>query len=358
MSAKILQIAIFSLCLSPTFAQEKTENPSLLTTDKKPLIENKGRKKGLLGTISQNFDIQTGSGKKIFTEDGKLNKKDLLPSASIGAGGNLAGMSKSGELTTTDLGLKAPAKINKKGSSTEKNSHKKTFNGREYEDIGVMRQVFSTGSGDRAITHEFYVLKNDEEEPSKYVRDIYWYDYRGNRITNAVQKETDNVQIMHGPYHRYVGDELVEEGFYYLGAKHGRWLRYGKELDGDWALADRQDWDKGYAKGSQVSYYDTEKTKIKEVIPMTNGKVSGEYWAFFDSGLMAEEGRFQDSVKVGRWKEYHKFGRGGRTKKITQHAKDKYEDFEPYVVTEYDSNGKVIYDNKTAKKEEESENND
>ncbi len=359
MSAFIFRISWLTLvvCLfgeSVLLAQQKIDS-TLFSTGKKPLTDPKAKKKGLLGTLSENFDLSNG-GKALVDENGKLNKKAVLPTANIGANASAGGQSKSTDLNTTtlpDLGLKLIKDRKTRGNvNTPK---KKTFNGKDYEDYAVYRQTMQLGSGDRATVSEFYVLKGDEEI-SKYVRDIYWFDARGNRITNAVIKETDNPQIMHGPYKKYVGDELVEEGFYYLGTKHGRWEKYSKEQDGDYALTDKTRWSKGFLADSKISYYDEAKTKIKEVIPVNYGKVSGEYWAFFDTGLMAEEGRFEDSIKIGRWREYHKFGRGGRTKKVTQYGKTKYDETEAIVLTEYDNTGKIIYDSKTAKKEEEDNN--
>jgi hypothetical protein len=41
---------------------------------------------------------------------------------------------------------------------------------------------------------------------------------------------------MHGPYKEYRGEILVEEGHYYLGTKHGRWVTY----DGNMTYFQRQ----------------------------------------------------------------------------------------------------------------------
>ena len=32
--------------------------------------------------------------------------------------------------------------------------------------------------------------------------------------------------MMHGPYKKRVGDQIIEEGIFYYGLKHDRWLRY------------------------------------------------------------------------------------------------------------------------------------
>jgi antitoxin component YwqK of YwqJK toxin-antitoxin module len=71
----------------------------------------------------------------------------------------------------------------------------------------------------------------------------------------------------------------------------------------------------GFPAESHFSYYDKEQKKLKEVIPVKFGKVTGEYRAFYDGGQLKEEGKFEDSIKVGRWREYHQFGAMGRLKK-------------------------------------------
>jgi hypothetical protein len=363
MIAKYILLAS-SLCLYGRGVMAQQAIDTTFTTDRKPTTDARAKKKGILSTLSENFNVQN-NGKQIINNDGKINTKAFMPTASIGASGSAAGKSQNIGLNTekmpdlkqtSELGVKVGRNALRKAknalSGNENTTKKAPFNGKTYEGLNVSRQVAQVGSGDRGTVYEFYVLR-DDEDPSTYVRDIYWYDARGNRISSSARKETDNVQIMHGPYKKYVNEDLVEEGFYYAGAKHGRWEKYGKDFDGDWALVDKTYWNKGFPADSKISYYDASETKIKEVIPMHYGKVTGDYWAFFETGLLAEEGRFDDSTKIGRWKEYHKFGKGGRTKKVMQYGKDKYDTLEPYIITEYDNTGKVLYDNKTAKKEEE-----
>ena len=36
----------------------------------------------------------------------------------------------------------------------------------------------------------------------------------------------DDAVMMHGPYKKRVGDQIIEEGIFYYGLKHDRWLRY------------------------------------------------------------------------------------------------------------------------------------
>ena len=50
-----------------------------------------------------------------------------------------------------------------------------------------------------------------------------------------------------------------------------------------------------------------------------------------------------DSVKVGRWREYHEFGSGGRLKKEWRFGKDKFDPTEPMLIQERDQQSKVIF---------------
>lgn len=305
--------------------------PDLLTTDKKPQTDARAKKKGFLGSVSEKLDINR-NGKKVLTDDGKLNN-EAVP----------------------DLGLKAQKALEERKASTNSKANRVIKN--EFEGMPVVRVVTNFGSGDRETVEEFYVLR-DYQDPSLYLKTYTWYDSKLQRRSTSVIKDKEKARLLHGPYHRYVGDELVEEGFYFMGGKHGRWETYGKDVfDTDYVLKDKQKWNKGFPAEATITYYDANKTKIKEVVPKMFGKVSGEYFAFYETGLLEAEGKFDDSLKVGRWREYHKFGSGGRLKKEIQYGKDKYEEFEPFTLREYDNKGKLIFENKEKKKvEEEAEN--
>lgn len=306
--------------------------PELLTTNKKPQTDARAKKKGFLGSVSEKLDVNR-NGKNVLTEDGKLNS-EAMP----------------------DLGLKAQKAIEERKASASNNKANKVIKN-EFEGVAVTRVVTNFGAGDRETVEEFYVVR-DYQDPSPYFKTYTWYDSKLQRRSTSVIKDKEKSRLLHGPYHRYVGDELVEEGFYYLGGKHSRWEAYGKDVfDTDYVLKDKQKWERGFPAEASITYYDAAKTKIKEVIPRMFGKVSGEYFAFYETGLLEAEGKFDDSLKVGRWREYHKFGSGGRLKKEIQFGKDKFEEFEPYTLREYDNKGKLLFENKEKKKvEEETEN--
>ncbi|PQA56214.1 toxin-antitoxin system YwqK family antitoxin [Siphonobacter curvatus] len=334
-------VAGLCVCLSQTtFAQ----NDSIFTTAKKPLIEKSGRK-----TILDELSEKKNKIKEAFSSKENL-KKAALEGVSASAGVN----SPLGELNSDGL----PADLGLKVSHRTKKSGKKKINkfaASEYEGIPITHITNRLGSGERVTIEEFFVLKT-YQAPSVYVRDIHWFDYRAHRILTTLIKDKEYAQILHGPYRRFRGEHLEEEGYYYMGTKHGRWEKYGKDVDGDEGLSDKQIYEKGFPNESVITYYDANQTKIKEVIPKMHGKYSGLYRSFYEGGQLKEEGTLDDSVRVKLWREYHQFGSGGRTKRDIQYGKDKYEAIEGTVLREYDNRGKLVYENKNkGKKEEEVE---
>lgn len=310
---------IFALNIAHSQAIDST----IFTTDKKPLLDPAAKKKGLLGgrvSTSGVPDI------KETKEKADKFKTETLP----------------------ELGLKV-----KKAKATAKEFLK---NKNEYEGLKMEKRIATFGNGNRQTTEEFHVL-NDEAEISMYFREIRWFDFQMQRTSTNTIKNLEEAAILHGPYKRFVADELVEEGFFYLGTKHGRWERYGKEFDNDYVLLDKQYFIKGNPAESEITYYDAEKTKIKEVIPKNYGKITGNYFAYYPTGNLKTEGQFDDSVKVGKWIDYYEFGTSGKRKKEVMYQKDKYSiGFETFVIREYDSKAQLIFENKEALKKLELEN--
>lgn len=194
------------------------------------------------------------------------------------------------------------------------------------------------GSGDRATIEEFHVLK-DYKPMSAYVRDIRWYDPKAKKLSSSVVKDKERTLPLHGPYKRYVAGNLIEEGFYYMGTRDGRWVRY----DANYNLLDKSHWNRGFPAESQITYYDSAHTKIKEVLPVQFDRVDGEYFSFYDEGQLMSYGKYDSGQKIGRWIEYYQYRR--QRKKETQYPKSRWdEEFEPFVLREWDDKGKLLYD--------------
>ncbi|GAB3897910.1 toxin-antitoxin system YwqK family antitoxin [Spirosoma agri] len=253
-----------------------------------------------------------------------------------------------------DLGLKI--KHLKKLKSDKKDKKKVSKN--EYEGLTMIKAYTKMGSGDRTIVEEFHILKdNDAAKPLPYVRDVYRYYQRSNRVSSSIIKDEGTGLLLHGPYKRYQNGDLVEEGFYYAGMKDGRWEKY----DARFMLKDKSRWAKGVPAESRITYYDSTHRKVKEIVPIEYGKVKGTYTAYHENGLLAEEGKYDNGVKIGRWTEFYPISPSGRRmrKKLTQHASDQWDtDFEPYTITEWDEKGKVTFERAKEKviQEEETEN--
>ena len=252
-----------------------------------------------------------------------------------------------------DLGLKV--KQLKKIKSQLKEKKKSLRN--EYEGLSMLKAYTKLGSGDRTIIEEFYILRdNDAAKPLPYIRDVYRYYQRSGRVTSSIVKDETGL-LLHGPYKRYQNGELMEEGFYYAGMKDGRWERY----DANFMLIDKTRWLRGVPAESRLTYYDSTHRKIKEITPIEYGKIKGMYMAFHENGLLAQEGKYDNGVKVGRWTDYYPINPGGRRmrRKLTQYAADQWDtEFEPYTITEWDEKGKVTYERSKEKviQEDETEN--
>ncbi len=277
-------------------------------TVNKPLIDTSVHEKGLLnGRLSTGLESKAAEAKK-FKEDSKAFIESL---------------------GVKDLGKKMVKTAKKKLQPRD-----------EYAGIKTERKLGNYGSGVRMTVEEVNVVKYVEDEAlSPYASEIFIFDPSQSRVVSIPLKDTKNVQICHGPFKKYVNQKLIEEGFYYMGVKDGRWESYGSENE----LENKVYYEKGYTAGSHIAYYDAAKKKIKEVIPRLYGKVRGTYYSFYPSGSLKEDGRMDDSVKVGRWREYHEFGSGGRLKKEWRFGKDKFDPTEPMLIQERDQQSKVIF---------------
>lgn len=277
-------------------------------TVNKPLIDTSVHEKGLLnGRLSTGLESKAAEAKK-FKEDSKAFIESL---------------------GVKDLGKKIVKTAKKKLQPRD-----------EYAGIKTERKLGNYGSGVRLTVEEVNVVKYVEDEVlSPYFQEVFIFDPSQSRVVSIPTKDAKNAQICHGPFKKFMNQKLIEEGFYYMGVKDGRWENYGPENE----LENKVYYEKGYTQGSSIQYYDAAKKKIKEVIPRLYGKVRGTYYSFYPSGSLKEDGRLDDSVKVGRWREYHEFGNGGRLKKEWRFGKDKFDPSEPMLIQERDQQSKLIF---------------
>ncbi|GAB4233851.1 MAG: hypothetical protein Tsb0034_07270 [Ekhidna sp.] len=191
--------------------------------------------------------------------------------------------------------------------------------------------------GNDVLWEQFYVLK-EYEGPPAYSRDFYWFDYKKKKIINSLRVDEKNAGVMHGPYKKMLGEQIIEKGWYYKGMKHRRWVRFNRHD----ILQEKAYWWKGWPQESRLAYYDFKKTQLKEVIPVHFGEKDGEYWAFHKDGSIAVRGKYQFDHKVGLWREYYD---DRRVKREVVYPDDPFNfDFDPYISKEWDKKGTLIYD--------------
>ncbi len=219
----------------------------------------------------------------------------------------------------------------------KKKRKKKVFYG-----IKTKKGFTKSGYGGQTIIEQFYYLKK-YEEPDPYVRDVYWFDTKRNQIRTTHNITKDKALILHGPYKKMTEEgEMLEEGIFYKGTKHGRWTTYNKNN----ILMDKEKYTRGWPRESEVSYYDKDKRdKIKEVVPIEYGEEEGYYFYFHKTGRVAVEGEYRNGKKVGVWTEYYDFER--RAKKQIKYPDDPFEyNTPPYTMKEWNPQGQVVYEYK------------
>ncbi len=214
----------------------------------------------------------------------------------------------------------------------KKKPKKKTFYG-----IKTRKSYTRKGFGDKTITELFYVLKKPSV-PTAFVRDIYWYDYTRREIRRTGNFDPNKGVLIHGPYKKMQGTVLLEEGIFYKGAKHGRWMKYNRQD----LLDDKEKYYKGWPKESLVTYYDAvEHKKVKEMIPIEIDEREGFYFLFHENGAIAVTGEYKWNEKVGDWIENYP---NGKRKKIVSYPKEPFEkESKPFVRKEWDDKGKEIF---------------
>ncbi|MFY0650517.1 MAG: hypothetical protein JXQ96_00720 [Cyclobacteriaceae bacterium] len=226
----------------------------------------------------------------------------------------------------SEVQIKAPKK---------KKVKKGTFYG-----VRTKKGFVRTGFGDRSTLELFYYLR-EFEEPDQYVRDIYWYNFKKRKlaVSSAGRIDKENAGILHGPYKKMLGDQLLEEGVFYKGTKHARWSYWNKND----IRTGKEKYYKGWPKESKVQYYNKATKQIKEIIPVHFGEKEGNYYAFYPSGNVAVRGEYKFDGKVGIWTEYHDLR--NRKKRQIQYGKDPFdESFRPYIMREWDKRGRQIYE--------------
>jgi antitoxin component YwqK of YwqJK toxin-antitoxin module len=310
MGIRNLYILLFWLVGAIAYGQNNA-----ITSNKKPVIDTTVKSKGILGgRLSTGLENNVDKIKQ-ESADWKKESRAFIE-----------------ELGIKDIGVKA--------SIASRKIKKKLVAKDEYVNIKTDRRLGQYGSGNRSTVEEINVVKFVEDESlSTYAQEIWWFDPNQSRIVNSSIKDNKTAQICHGPFKKIVNNVIVEQGFFFMGTKDGRWETFGPENE----LETKVYYERGFLAGSSITYHDDAKKKIKQVIPNFYGKTRGNYLSFYPSGNLKEDGKLDDSVRIGRWREYYEFGTGGRLKKEWRYGKDKFDASEPILMVERDSQGKIIY---------------
>jgi antitoxin component YwqK of YwqJK toxin-antitoxin module len=228
--------------------------------------------------------------------------------------------------------LELDEKIDEPIVTKKKKRKRKTFYG-----IKTKKAFTRKGFGDKMTVELFYVLKKPDK-PSGFARDIYFYDFARREIIRSSKFDPKKGVLLHGPYRRLVGPDLVEEGIFFKGTKHGRWMRYNRQD----LVEDKSKYYKGWPKESIVTYYDpVERKHLKEITPIEYGEKDGYYYLLHENGSVAVQGEYQWNVKVGDWIENYP---NGKRKRVIAYSKEPFDkDYRPYIRKEWDETGKEIY---------------
>jgi len=231
--------------------------------------------------------------------------------------------------------------IDLESEEEEEEEKKKKRKKNVYYGIKTKKGRISRQAGGKQLYEEFHYLK-EYLEPNLYVREKFYYDPEDRKVKYNSSVKNQEVLILHGPYKRYLDGQLITEGIFYIGTKHGRWMEY---FSND-VLKDKEKFFKGWPKESEITYYDAEGTKIKEVIPIRHGIKDGTYYYFHDNGVVGVTGVFENDGRIGVWKEYYKYRRNRRNrKKEIQYSEDGYDqNFRPFIIKEWSQQGELLYD--------------
>lgn len=239
--------------------------------------------------------------------------------------------------TSTPVLLFSEAGTDEKEKEKEKKKKKKNF----YFGEKTKKSLIRTSFRDQVTFQVFhYTRRNQEVDP--YIRDIYWFDKKNRTIKNK-NFHPSKGYLLHGPYEKRIGENVVETGMFYFGTKHGRWLTY----DNKNILINKSHFSQGWPKESRVTYYNREEKKIEKLTPIEYNLKEGNFYHFYQNGQLAVIGEFHFGEKVGLWTEYWNLN-GEQTirRREIQYQEEPFtKDFKPFIKAEWDKEGNLVYRN-------------
>lgn len=233
----------------------------------------------------------------------------------------------------------------KKDTVDGKEEKKKSKKKKAYFGYQVKKGFARQGKGKNQIIETFHYLR-EYKEPNAYVQDKHYFDIKKRRIFKAkvLDPKKTPMLVLHGPYTKKRGDVLIEQGYFFVGAKHLRWETFRP----DSTLTQKVHYEKGFLRDAVITYYDAAKTKIKEIIPYQYGQVQGEYYKFYENGQLEWQGMYDKGRKVGTWVNFFDF-RGRRQFEFKYAASGFEVPIEPVLVKQYNRHGELVFENKEVK---------
>lgn len=204
-----------------------------------------------------------------------------------------------------------------------------------YFGIKTKKGFIRSSSGRNLIYENFHYIKEPEIK-NEYAQEIYFYDKKKKKIIRS-KKIIDDAVMMHGPYKKRLGEQIIEEGMFYYGLKQNRWVRLNRAD----ILQDKEIFSLGWYYESIRSFWDRDKKNLRDIIPIKFGEKNGVYYAFYENGTVAAKGEYEFDKPVGIWTEYYNSGKKKREIKYEESA---FNFSESFISKEWNINGKLIYD--------------
>lgn len=199
--------------------------------------------------------------------------------------------------------------------------------------------------GHRRVLEIFRVLpKRAAFAYVPYVPYLYWYDKHTGKIKQGAKARFDPKRhlLLHGPYIQKVDTLTTAKRFFYLGTRDGRWANWTLT----YKLVNKAHYNKGWRRDAHITYYDPERKRLREVIPMEFGNREGMYYAFHRTGNLACRGSYERGCRIGTWIEFYVNGQPKREIKYTRTPCDG--ETRPYISREWNNQRKLIYQNTRA----------
>lgn len=189
------------------------------------------------------------------------------------------------------------------------------------------------------VTYVFFFYTMEPHKKDPYIRDIHWFDTK-DKMIRSKDFDSSRGYLLHGPYEKVIDDNLIEEGHFYFGKKHGTWLSFNDKH----VLQDKLHFSEGWPKDSRVTYYNRADNKIEKLTPIEYDLKEGNFFHFFEDGQIAVSGEYRYGEKVGLWTEFWDSKTKVIRKREIQYQEIPFsKDFRPYIRAEWDKEGNLIY---------------